>query len=167
VLLRGINVGGNNKLPMKELVTLLKQDGFESVSTYLQTGNLVLKCDNNPTEKIQSIISENFGFSPEIMTSEESAFYISVCNNPYNEFEGKFVHFYFCKNEIALVHDMLDKFIAESEEWIVVDNVFYLHAPEGIGRSKLVAKIESCLGQSATGRNLNTINKIYTMLKNA
>lgn len=167
VLLRGINVGGNNKLPMKELVPLLKQDGFKSISSYLQTGNLVLKSETNPTEKIQGIISKNFGFSPEIITLEESGFSASVCHNPYNEFEGKFVHFYFCKNDIAVVHDKLEKYIAESEQWNVIDNVFYLHAPEGIGRSKLVANIESCIGQSATGRNLNTINKISTMLKNA
>ena len=36
--------------------------------------------------------------------------------------------------------------------------MFYLHAPDGIGRSKLVANIEACLGQSATGRNLNKIS---------
>jgi len=91
---------------------------------------------------------------------------ISFLNNPYKNFEGKFVHFYFCEKEITLDQDKLDKYIVVSEEYQVKDNVFYLHAPEGIGRSKLVANIESCLGQSSTGRNLNTINKINTMLKN-
>ena len=66
-----------------------------------------------------------------------------------------------------MVHDKLNKYIAESEEFTVIGNVFYLHAPKGIGRSKLVANIESCIGQRATGRNLNTVNKISNMLKNA
>jgi uncharacterized protein (DUF1697 family) len=112
-------------------------------------------------------VSENFGFSPKAFILDESAFSISALNNPYKEFEGKFVHFYFCKNDIDLVHDKLNKYLADSEEFTVKGTVFYLHAPEGIGRSKLIANIDSCLGQSATGRNLNTINKISSMLKNA
>ncbi|MBA6354187.1 DUF1697 domain-containing protein [Colwellia sp. BRX8-4] len=167
VLFRGINVGGNNILPMKELVPLLEQSGYESVSSYIQSGNIVLKSPKNPTEQVQSIISKNFGFAPAVFSLEESVFSTSALNNPYKEFEGKFVHFYFCKNNINLVQDKLNKYISSSEEYTVKGNVLYLYAPQGIGRSKLVANVESCLGQSATGRNLNTINKISTMLKNA
>ena len=165
ILFRGVNVGGKNLLPMKELVSLLKQSKYESVSSYIQSGNIVLKSSKNPKEQVQSIVFNNFGFSPVVFTLDEQAFSTSVLNNPYKEFEGKFVHFYFCKNDINLVHDKLNKYLASSEEYTVKGSVFYLHAPEGIGRSKLVANIESCLGQSATGRNLNTINKISSMLK--
>ncbi len=166
LLFRGINVGGNNLLPMKELVPLLKQSGYESVSSYIQSGNVVLKSPNNPVNQVQNIVSKNFGFSPELFALDEPAFSISALNNPYKEFEGKFVHFYFCDNDINLNLDKLNRYITSSEEYTVKGNVFYLHAPEGIGRSKLVANIESCLSQSATGRNLNTINKISCMLKN-
>ena len=166
VLFRGINVGGNNLLPMKQFVFLLKQSKYEGVSSYIQTGNIVLKSSNNPIDQVKSIVSKNFGFSPVVFALDESAFFNSALNNPYKEFEGKLVHFYFCKNDINMVHDKLNKYIADSEEYTVNGNVFYLHAPEGIGRSKLVKNIESCLGQSATGRNLNTINKISSMLKN-
>ena len=166
ILFRGINVGGNNPLPMKTFVELLKQSGYESVSSYIQSGNIVLKSATNPIEQVQNIVFKNFGFSPVVFALDEPAFCLSVLNNPYKEFEGKFVHFYFCKHDINLVHDKLDKYLASSEAFSVKGNIFYLHAPEGIGRSKLVANIESCLGQSATGRNLNTINKISTMLKN-
>jgi uncharacterized protein (DUF1697 family) len=58
----------------------------------------------------------------------------------------------------------MDKYLAGSEEYSINDKVFYLHAPEGIGRSKLIANIERCLGQAATGRNLNTVNKVSAML---
>jgi uncharacterized protein (DUF1697 family) len=167
ILFRGINVGGNNLLPMKELVLLLKQNKFESVSSYIQSGNIVLQSPKNPTEQVQSIVFKNFGFSPIVFTLDEPTFTTSALNNPYKEFEGKFVHFYFCKNNINLVHDKLHKYIAASEQYAVEGKVFYLHAPEGIGRSKLVANIESCIGQSATGRNLNTINKISSLLINA
>ncbi len=166
VLFRGINVGGNNLLPMKELVPLLKQSKFESVSSYIQSGNIVLKSPENPTDQLKSIVSKNFGFSPDVFTLDESTFSTAALNNPYKEYEGKLVHLYFCMSDINLVQDKLNKYVAESEEYTVKNNVFYLHAPKGIGRSKLVANIESSLGQSATGRNLNTVNKISAMLSN-
>ena len=87
-----------------------------------------------------------------------------MANNPYQTFEGKFVHFYFCDNSIELNQEKLSKYIAEPEGYLVRDKVFYLHAPNGIGRSKLVTNIEACLDQPASGRNLNTIIKVSTML---
>lgn len=167
ILFRGINVGGNNLLPMKELVPILEKSQFESVSSYIQSGNIVLKSPCNPTDQLKSLVSKNFGFFPEIFALDEPAFSAAALNNPYKEYEGKFVHLYFCTDDIQLVQDKLSKYIAKSEEYTVKENVFYLHAPNGIGRSKLVANIEFCLGQSATGRNLNTVNKISAMLNNA
>jgi len=165
VLFRGINVGGNNLLPMKSLVPLLKENNFEQVAAYIQSGNVVLNNYEDPTEKIKHLVLKNYGFSPEIFTLPASAFFSASDNNPYHDVEGKFMHLYFCKNNIQRVEAKLTKFLAESEQFTVKNNVFYLYAPKGIGRSKLVANIESCLGQTATGRNLNTINKIASMLK--
>lgn len=165
VLFRGINVGGKNLLPMKDLVPLLEQNNYKNVLSYIQSGNVVLNSANNPAEQIQNIVLNNFGFTPDIFTIDECLFTTLALNNPYTEFEGKFVHFYFCKNDINLVDEKLNKYISSSETFTVKGNVFYLHAPEGIGRSKLVANIEACLGQSTTGRNLNTINKISAMLE--
>jgi len=165
VLFRGINVGGNNLLPMKSLVPLLKENNFEQVAAYIQSGNVVLNSDEEPSDKIQQLVLKNYGFSPEIFTLPVSAFFSASANNPYHDVEGKFMHIYFCKNNIQLAEAKLAKFLAESERYTVNSNVFYLYAPNGVGRSKLVANIEACLGQQATGRNLNTINKIASMLK--
>lgn len=165
VLFKGVNVGGKNILPMKELVCLLKEHEFESVSSYIQSGNIVLKYPDNPSEKIRNIVAKYFNILPSVFTLNESVFLSAVAKNPYKEFEGKFVHFYFCENDIELNHVKVEKFISESEEYTVKGSVFYLHAPQGIGRSKLVANIESCLDQNATGRNLNTMTKISSMLK--
>ena len=165
VLLRGINVGGNNLLPMKPFVALLEQAGYGNVSYYIQSGNLVLTSITNPAQKIKSIITEHYNFSPDIFVLNESEFNIAMKHNPFNEAEGKFVHFYFCANNIVLNMDKLIKFIDPSEKYHVEANVFYLHAPNGIGRSKLVSNINACLGQSGTGRNLNTINNISSMLQ--
>jgi uncharacterized protein (DUF1697 family) len=164
ILFRGINVGGKNLLPMKALVPLLEKKGFDDVSSYIQSGNVVLKSTSEPAEAIARIVLDNFGFSPNIFTMNEDEFSMALTNNPYQTFEGKFVHFYFCHHSIELNQEKMAKYFAGSEVYFVKDKVFYLHAPDGIGRSKLVANIEACLGQPATGRNLNTANKVATML---
>ncbi|KGJ93367.1 DUF1697 domain-containing protein [Thalassotalea sp. ND16A] len=56
ILFRGINVGGNNLLPMKELVPLLQQKDYQDVSSYIQSGNVVLKCENNPASDLKQIV---------------------------------------------------------------------------------------------------------------
>jgi uncharacterized protein (DUF1697 family) len=165
ILFRGINVGGKNLLPMKELVPLLEKNSCEEVSSYIQSGNVILKSASDPTKAIKRIVLDNFGFSANIFTLNEDEFSIALTNTPYQTFEGKFVHFYFCHHAIELNQEKMATYLSGSEAYFVKGNVFYLHAPEGIGRSKLVANIESCLGQPATGRNLNTVNKIATMLQ--
>jgi uncharacterized protein (DUF1697 family) len=164
VLLRGVNVGGNNLLPMKELSVLLQTNGFVDVSTYIQSGNIVLKSTSNPVSKIRTLVAEKFGFEPKGLAIRVAQFMQAVANNPFKSFEGKTVHFYFCARAISLDKQKFAKFASASERIELIDNVFYLDAPNGIGRSKLVASIESCLGVPATGRNLNTVNKLVDML---
>lgn len=164
VLLRGVNVGGKNILPMKELRLLLEEGGFTDVRTYIQSGNIILSSDAEPGNETGDLIHGKFGFTPEVRVLSEQAFRRAVANNPYAEYEGKTVHFYFCKAAPAINHEKLEKLTADTEAHELIGNVFYLHAPEGIGRSKLVANIEACLGVSVTGRNLNTISKLAGML---
>jgi uncharacterized protein (DUF1697 family) len=164
ILLRGVNVGGKNLLPMKELSTALESDGFKNVKTYIQSGNIVLKSDKRPENKIAALIQQNFGFTPEVLTLSEEEFKSAISNNPYKEYEGKFVHSYFCKETPKQNTSKLESLVSDTERYKIIDKVFYLHAPDGIGRSKLVAKIEDCLGVPATGRNLNTVNKLEEII---
>ena len=167
ILLRGVNVGGKNILPMKELKAVLESNGFEGVQTYIQSGNIVLNSSDNPESKVGSLIQKTFGFTTKVLAITISEFELSICNNPYQNFEGKFVHFYFCKNTPKANSSIkLRNLAVEKERYELVGNVFYLQAPNGIGRSKIVASIEACLGVSATGRNLNTINKLSEIIKN-
>lgn len=157
-------MGGKNLLPMKELKALLEGNGFQDVQTYIQSGNIVLLSDNKPQQKLATLIESEFGFVPAALVLSETEFLQATMRNPYAEYQGKTVHLYFCENTAKLNHEKIDKLIAVSEEFEVHENVFYLHAPDGIGRSRLVASIEACVGTTATGRNLNTINKLSSML---
>ncbi|MBD9356174.1 hypothetical protein [Methylomonas albis] len=53
----------------------------------------------------------------------------------------------------------------DSERFSLIDQVFYLHAPEGIGRSKLAAQAEKRLGVAMTGRNWRTVCKLIELAK--
>jgi len=70
LLLRGINVGGKNKLPMAGLKKCLEDLGFSNVSTYIASGNVILESDKHPS-KIQAEIEEalikNFKFDSELI----------------------------------------------------------------------------------------------------
>jgi len=166
ILLRGINVGGTHLLPMKELVRLLEENGYKGVSTYIQSGNIVLKSKNNPADEIGALIHKGFGFKPEIIALDKSEFSSAVSNNPYHSGSGKEIHLYFCREAPEPDFDKLEALRADSEAYTLNGKVFYLFAPQGIGRSKLVSRLESCLGVQGTGRNLNTISKLTQMVEN-
>lgn len=164
VLFRGVNVGGKNPLPMKSLTTALEKNGYLNVKTYIQSGNVVLDGKQLSPDNISEIVSDNFGFRPEVILLDKSNFLLSVKHNPFHPEEGKTAHFYFCSSKPKVSMDKIDKLLDDTEEYKLVNNVFYLYAPNGIGRSKLVANLESCLGVAVTGRNLNTVKKLEEMV---
>ena len=164
ILLRGINVGGHNTVPMKQLSEMLLHAGFEQVKTYIQTGNIVLFADADPAETIAELITEQFGFTPSVLSLTKEQFQNAMHACPYIGFEGKTVHLYFCTISPTPDRERMDTLLANEERYSIDGNVCYIHAPNGIGRSKLVAKVESCLGVSATGRNWSTVQAISKML---
>ncbi|MBN0989446.1 DUF1697 domain-containing protein [Amphritea pacifica] len=163
LLFRGINVGGRNILPMADLRLLLQQNGFDAVQTYIQSGNVILKGKTKPGESVIREIEAGFGFRPEMIVLGEDEFDAAVEHNPYDLADGKSVHFYFLQHEPQPDRAKLMALASETERFEIKGKVFYLQAPDGIGRSKLVAGLEKCLGVPATGRNLNTINKLRQM----
>jgi len=165
VLLRGINVGGNNLIPMKELVVALSESKYQNINTYIQSGNIVLQSQNRPDD-IASIIQERFGFEPEVYVLDKTELETAVANNPFSSPNGKEIHFYFCKDKPKIDNEKVERYKSESEEFHIEGRVLYFYAPDGVGRSKLAANMESCLGVPATGRNLNTIHKLQHMVLN-
>lgn len=165
-LFRGINVGGNNILPMKELIALLQAHSCQQVKTYIQSGNLVFESEN-PPENIGGLIQDKFGFEPQILFLEKNEFLNLVSGNPYQASKGNQIHFYFCQDTPNADVEKLEALKSETEQYLIKGKVLYLYAPDGIGRSKLAASMEKHLAVPATGRNLNTVNKLIEMLENA
>ena len=169
-LFRGINVGGNNILPMKDLVEILEGLGCEKVKTYIQSGNVVFRSKTKQANKIAGEISskilESHGFEPKVLLLERSELQDAIENNPFNTEEGKALHFFFLNSHPN--NPDLEKLMAvksKSEEFKLHKKVFYLYAPDGVGRSKLAAKVEQCIGIPVTARNWNTVSKLISMVK--
>ncbi|MCB9286514.1 MAG: DUF1697 domain-containing protein [Lewinellaceae bacterium] len=165
-LLRGINVGGKHIVPMKELRILLEANGFANVKTYIQSGNVVFQSPERPKDEIGQLIEDRFGFKPSVFILSTAGLKKAAANNPYKTDQGKTVHFFFLEEEPTSVnYEFLDALKTDSEEYKLIEKVFYLHAPEGIGRSKLVEKIGKAFPPvTMTARNLNTINKLLEMI---
>lgn len=168
-LLRGINVGGHNKLPMKELRQLLEDTGFGNVKTYIQTGNIAFKSEKNTAELaeiIQTAIENSYSFAPHVLVLGVGDFEKAMTSNPFAEAESepKTLHLYFLDAEPQNPDlNLLEEIKKGSEQFMLKGRVFYLHAPEGVGRSKLAARAEKALGVAATARNWRTVSKIMIM----
>ena len=70
VLLRGINVGGKNKVPMAGLKKCLEELGFSDVLTYIASGNVILESDKHPDEvkaQIEEVLPESFKLHAELI----------------------------------------------------------------------------------------------------
>ena len=169
-LLRGINVGGNNLLPMDKLKSLLESLKLKNVRTYIQSGNVIFdvagKTASSLAVKIGEKIEVHHGFRPQLVILDCKTFQAAVRSNPYPlaVSDPKSLHFFFLA-EPATDPDTsaLDKIKTSTESYRLTDCVFYLHAPDGIGRSKLAANAEKHLGVVTTARNFRTVEKIMSM----
>jgi uncharacterized protein (DUF1697 family) len=170
-LFRGINVGGNNKLPMKELVVVLEGLGLKNIRTYIQSGNVVFDGKGEPAAlaaKMGVAIKKSHGFEPKVLVLDAARLEQAIQANPFpvGEAEGNTLHFNFLES-VPPKPDMagIEKIKAPSERYQLKGEVFYLHAPEGIGRSKLALSMEKLLGVPMTGRNWNTVSKLKEMVE--
>lgn len=171
-LLRGINVGGNNILPMQDLRGILDRLGYKSVCTYIQSGNCVFRSSISEPAKLEeaigAAIEKQFGFCPQVFVMTLDALTKAIAANPYPQAidDPKNLHFSFLSEPTeGIDFSALEAFQKESEDFTFKNSVFYLHAPEGIGRSKLAGKIPGIIPVPVTGRNLRSVLKIAELAK--
>ncbi|MFO0941309.1 MAG: DUF1697 domain-containing protein [Pirellulales bacterium] len=172
-LIRGINVGGHNKMPMATLAKVLEQAGCSAVRTYIQSGNVVFnsksKSKTSVGKLIGDAIQDEFQFRPEVLLLTADELHSAIENNPFQQavVEPKSLHFYFLATPpkspdlAGLTKSTM------TERFKLIDSVFYLHTPDGLGKSKLAGAVERKLGVSATARNYSTVRKLSEMVSEA
>ena len=168
-LLRGINVGGKNLIPMTALREMAKGLGFEEVVTILQSGNLLLQAKGQSSAEIEHILTEEttrrFGVNPSYIVRTVQEWEAIVERNPYpREAEGDPSHLIVLAlpsaPDPALV-EAVTQALRGPEAFRADGKHLYIVYPDGIGDSK-VAKTPgwNALTGEGTGRNWNTVLKI-------
>lgn len=168
--LRGINVGGRNRLPMHALRTELERLGAREVRTYLQSGNVVFRPPDRPLdalgEDLACAIEAAHGFRPAVLLLDAVRLRRAVEANPYPEATGtpKALHLFFPLTPTdAPDLARLEALRSDSERIAWRDGALYLHAPDGIGRSKLAAGAERAIGTATTARNWATVQHVLAL----
>jgi uncharacterized protein (DUF1697 family) len=169
-LFRGINVGGNNIVPMKQLVRDLEALKLQNVKTYIQSGNVVFDSPSKDAallrKSIRERIEQEYGFVPEVLLLRLEDLQQAIKENPFPDAvsDPKSLHFFFLQTPAAKPNTRaLEAARTATESYLVTDRVFYLHAPDGIGRSRLAATAEKSLGAAATARNYRTVEKLLAL----
>lgn len=171
VLMRGLNVGRANRLTMAELRDALAEVGCPGARTYLQSGNAVVDAPpgTTPAEAAtriaRSVSARTFG-DVDARVLEADALRRAVDGNPFPAAEERptSLHLFFLSSAPATdAARRLDEVAAPTEAFALRGDLLYLHAPDGIGRSKLAASVERRLGVAATARNWRTATAVLAL----
>ncbi len=170
-LLRGINVGGNNKLPMKDLAALFEKAGCKKVVTYIQSGNVVFEADAKTAkaiaETMNKAVLKAFKIEVPFIVRDAATLQKIARKNPFlkkaKTTQGLCVGFLGnepTKAQIAL----LDPKRSEPDEYEVIGSEVYFWFPHGMGKSKFTSQyFDSRLKTVMTIRSWNTILKVAEM----
>jgi uncharacterized protein (DUF1697 family) len=170
-LLRGINVGGKNILPMKDLVRIFSDSGCANVRTYIQSGNVIFDAPaGSPAiaESVTAKIEKRFGYRVPIIIRTAPQLLKTIRDNPFlaTAPDPKALHVYFLAHPAkAAAIATLDPARSAPDAFQVLGHEIYLHMPNGMGRTKLTnAYFDSKLSTVSTARNWATILKLAELM---
>ena len=171
-LIRGINVGGHNKVKMDLLRKSVETLGFRQVQSYIQSGNLVFQgAKQSPTtisKKIEDVILKKFGFPAAVITITADEVRATLDGNPFLKQKGidpsnLHVIFLSSRPEAADVKK-LETIPSRDDRFEWRDQCLYLHLPNGTAQSRLAnSPLEKLLSVRTTTRNWNTVNELHKM----
>ena len=170
-LLRGINVGGRQKVAMSGLRALLESLGHEGVRTYLQSGDSVFTSPRGKPEQlareIEEAIARDLTLDVRVLVRTCDELAATVAANPFPEAvaePSRLLVVFLSADPPADRLAALDSARFAPDEFRVGDRVIYARYPEGMGRSKLAGELtDRRLGVVATARNWSTVTKLLEL----
>ena len=161
-LLRGINIGGHNKISMSGLKALCEGIGFKNVRTFIQSGNVIFESGLTEEALIMRLEDALHSMNEKhiaVMVRTAKELESAIEGNPFGDADPSKVAILFFK--APLPEDALNGVtIAGPEEVKISGREIYIHYPDGMGRSKL--KLPA-FAQKGTGRNARTVDKLVEM----
>jgi len=170
-LLRGINVGGRNKLPMRELVKIFEEAGCNEVQTYIQSGNVLYRADKTVARGLAASVTDgirkNLGLEIPVVTRTALQWRKVVAANPFlsEGFDPSTVAVGFLGSRpTPKAIASLDPDRSPPDSFRVSGSEIYLSMPNGVARSKLTnAYFDRTLGTVTTVRNWKTTLKLLEL----
>jgi uncharacterized protein (DUF1697 family) len=171
-LLRGINVGGKNMLPMKRLLELFAAAGCGDISTYIQSGNVVFCAEDSVVPQLAALISkqveQQFGLKVPVVLRTSAELEAVIRKNPFLKAkvaeETLHVSFLADQPHGDLVAG-LDATRSTPDEFAVVGREIYMKLVKGVSCTKLTnAYFDSKLKTVSTVRNWRTVLKLAEMM---
>jgi uncharacterized protein (DUF1697 family) len=172
-LLRGINLGPKNKIPMPCLVEIFTKAGCDNVRTYIQSGNVIfsaaLEISTRLPDLITTQIQKRFGYRVPVMLRMTGEMREVVRRNPFIK-EGAAedtLHVLFLADLPKLnAVNSLDPDRSPPNRFILRGKEVYLLFPDGVSRTKLTnAYFDSKLGTIGTVRSWRTVNKLLELME--
>ena len=172
VLLRGINVGGHNRLPMPALREVLEGLGYARVRTLLQSGNALVDSDESAAtlaRRVHDAIELDLKLDLPIITRTAAQLAQVVAADPLGSVAtvGKFYNCWFLSGKPgADVLDDIDLQAFAPSTCTIVGHELYTWTPAGMHADRLVRTLsERRLGVTATARNWNTVVKLHELAR--
>jgi uncharacterized protein (DUF1697 family) len=170
-LLRGINVGGKNKLAMKDLAAIFAAEGATSVKTYIQSGNVVFEAPERLASRLAknatARIAEQHGLDVPVILRTASELAAVARGNPLLARGARpdSLHVIFLADTPSAKQvATLDPARSPPDRFELCGRDIYVCCPNGVARSKLtIAYFDSKLGTSGTGRNWRTVGKLVEL----
>ena len=173
-LLRGINVGGNRKVPMKELCALAEELELKEVQSYIQSGNLTFEAGkmkpNDVCTALEASIEKHFGFSVEVLVRTASQWNKYSAKSQFPDASREHPHLLHLGLSKRPPHKDLAERLKEKalhgEKIKIIGDAIWVDFQGGVGKSKLTpAVFDRAAGSTVTLRNWNTVLKLREILK--
>ncbi len=168
-MLRGVNVGGHNKIKMDALRALYESLKLRDPHTYVQSGNVIFRTEERDvlvlTKRVQNGIERKFGFRPNVIVRTCSELRDVIAKNPFANrrdiHPSKLLVIFLASDPGPEARDRVLRIKTDPEELRMDGRELYIYYPNGMARPKLSwAVIEKTLKTSGTGRNWNTVSKL-------
>ena len=173
-LLRGINVGGNKKLPMADLRAFVETLGFTGAQTLLQSGNLVFRSEGKSDEAALEIFlegeaSQHLALSTTFILRTADEWSEVVARNPFPDAAktdpSHLLVMFFREAPTVSAVELLRATLIGAERIHSDGRQLYATFPHGAGNSKAANLLMNpCFAKYATGRNWNTVLKLGAMV---
>jgi uncharacterized protein (DUF1697 family) len=160
-LLRAVNLGSRNKVPMAELRRVLEDAGYESVRTYIQSGNVVFEHEQPNAAGLEAAVAEAFGVRSTVVLRTARQLHTLTRKHPFGaDTSSSYVAFLAAKPKAAALRALSER-DAGPDRFERVGPDIALHYPNGVQGSRLTAaRLEKALGVPATVRTWRTVEKL-------